>query len=304
MICRQLERAIQIQGIVLICLLGGGLLGLTWPAPANATPAESLLAKHAGLENRLRQNQFQRPVVLDSIETPNHVTGEIHAVINYPFSLVSTSLNNPDHWCDVMSLHINTKYCHPVVSPAGTVLKVSIGKKTAEELASAFRVVFKYEVGAMAPDYFDFKLSAKNGPMGTSDYRIELEAAPLGDSKTFLHLTYSYAMNFSARLAMQTYLATLGSGKVGFTQTGKPGAGAPEYIGGVRGLVERNTMRYYLAIDSFLDAATAPPGAQLDQRLQTWFSAVEQYPRQLHELDRGEYITMKRDEYLRQQTAP
>lgn len=303
MTCRPLERAIQIRGIVLICLLGGGLLGLTWPAPANATPAESLLAKHAGLENRLRQNQFQRPVVLDSTETPNHVTGEIHAVIDYPFPAVSAGLNNPDHWCDVMHLHINTKYCRAVATPAGTVLKVNIGKKTAEKLSDAPRVEFKYQAAAVAPDYIEFRLSAKDGPMGTSDYRIELEAIPLEDGKTFLHLTYSYAMNFTARLAMQAYLATLGSGKVGFTQSGLTGTGQPQYIGGVRALVERNTMRYYLAIDSFLEAAPAAQALRLDRRLQTWFSAVEMYPRQLHEVERDDYIAMKRDEYRRQQTA-
>lgn len=300
---RPLERTSRIRGIVLTCLLGCFHFGFMWPALANATPAESLLAKHAGLENRLRQNQFQRPVVLDSTETPNHVTGEIHAVIDYPFPAVSAGLNNPDHWCDVMHLHINTKYCRAVTTPAGTVLKVNIGKKTAEKLSDAPRVEFKYQAAAVATDYIDFRLSAKDGPMGTSDYRIELEAIPLEDGKTFLHLTYSYAMNFTARLAMQAYLATLGSGKVGFTQSGLTGAGQPQYIGGVRALVERNTMRYYLAIDSFLEAAPAAPALRLDRRLQTWFSAVEMYPRQLHEVERADYIAMKRDEYQRQQTA-
>lgn len=88
--------------------------------------------------------------------------------------------------------------------------------------------------------------------MGTSDYRIELEAIPLPNAQTFLHFTYSYAMSFPARLAMQTYLATIGYGKLGFTETEPSANGQPQYIGGVRALIERNTMRYYLAIDSFL----------------------------------------------------
>jgi hypothetical protein len=62
-------------------------------------------------------------------------------------------------------------------------------------------------------------------------------------------------------------------------------------------------MRYYLAIDAHLGAfATAPP-LQLQKRLQSWFTATEQYPRQLHEVDRTAYFDMKRGEYRRQQTA-
>jgi hypothetical protein len=36
--------------------------------------------------------------------------------------------------------------------------------------------------------------------------------------------------------------------------------------------------------------------------LQSWFTAVEHYPRQLHEMDRPQYLEMKRSEYQRQQT--
>jgi hypothetical protein len=36
--------------------------------------------------------------------------------------------------------------------------------------------------------------------------------------------------------------------------------------------------------------------------LQSWFSATERYARQLHEMDRAQYIAMKRAEDLRQQT--
>ena len=273
------------------------------PESAHADSAQNLTAKYSSLGERLTQNQFKRPVVLDSAETPTQVTGEIYAVIDHPFAAVSKGLNNPDHWCDVISLHINTKYCRAVSGPDGTLLKVNIGKKTPERLADVPRVEFKYAAIEATPNYFDIRLSAKEGPMGTSDFRIELEAVAISSSKTFLHLTYSYAMNFAARLAMQTYLATIGSGKVGFTQIAKAGDAQVTYIAGMRGLVERNTMRYYLAIDSFLEAATQAPGAQLDKRLQSWFSAVEQYPRQLHELDRAAYLSMKHDEYSRQKTV-
>lgn len=285
-------------------LLAGGAIGiLVCPVPADADDGESLLARHAQLQGLLRQNAFGRPLVLDSLESAARVQGQIHAVVNYPFAVVRTGLDSPASWCDVMSLHANTKYCRVAASPGGTRLNLNIGKKTAEELRDAPRVEFLYTTVAATARYLNITLSAATGPLGTRDYRIELQAIPISPAQTFMYLSYSYSANGAARLAMSTYLATAGHGKVGFTSTAQAGGGAPEYVGGIRGLMERNTMRYYLAIDSFLEATTAAPSAQLERRLQSWFTAVEQYPRQLHEMDRNAYVTMKRDEYLRQQKA-
>jgi hypothetical protein len=287
------------------CHVGLLLTALAFALPALADPdkARALLLKHQAMDERLLNNQFNRPVVLDSQETPNRVTGEIHAVVEHPFASVSRGLNSPDHWCDVMSLHINTKYCRAVQAPGGTTLKVNIGKKTPESLQDAPRMVFDYQVTGATPAYLAVQLDAKAGPLGTSDYRIELEAIPLPGAKSFLRLKYSYAMNFAARLAMQTYLSTVGSAKVGFTLLPTAGDAPRQFIAGARALVERNTMRYYLAIDSFLAASSEAPARQLEARLQSWFTAVERYPRQLHELERGDYVAMKRDEYQRQKTA-
>lgn len=285
------------------CWLGLLLLGAT--SCASAATVDSVLtlrAKYASLTEQLRQNQFKQPLVLNSTETPNGLQGDIYAIVDFPFDRVSAGLNNPDHWCDVMLLHVNTKYCHAAAGPAGTILSVNIGRKTPEDLATTSRVEFKYSLVAATPEYVEIMLKAKDGPLGTSDYRIHLELMALPQGKTFLHLSYSYSTNFAARLAMQSYLETIGSDKVGFTVSGTGSAGQASYIAGVRGLVERNTMRYYLAIASYLGAADLAPAAQLEHRLQSWFTAIERYPRQLHEMDREAYLKMKRAEHLRQQT--
>jgi hypothetical protein len=101
---------------------------------------------------------------------------------------------------------------------------------------------------------------------------------------------------------MKSFLATFDRGKVGFTNVASPSAAQVEYVDGIRGLVERNTIRYYLAIDAYLAALSSPPDKQLEQRLSTWFNSSEQYARQLHEIDRQQYMRMKLDEYRRQQT--
>ena len=42
---------------------------------------------------------------------------------------------------------------------------------------------------------------------------------------------------------------------------------------------------------------------QFEKRLQNWYNSTEAYARQLHDVDRIDYIEMKRREYRRQQTA-
>ena len=92
---------------------------------------------------------------------------------------------------------------------------------------------------------------------------------------------------------MDTYLATLGRDKVGFTVVGRTPAGEPVDVGGLRGTLERNTMRYYLAVDTYLDSMSQLPAERKQWRFATWYTATERYPRQLHELSRADYLALK-----------
>ena len=265
--------------------------------------AAALRAKYAELGKQLLNNQFQRALYLNSVESSTDLKGEIYAVVDYPFATVNAALNNPAHWCDVLILHMNVKYCNAASSKAGTILSVNLGRKYYQALEDAYRLEFNYRGVNTTPEYFALELNADSGPLSTHDYRIWIEVTSLKDGRSFLHITYAYAFGVTGRLAMQGYLATLGRGKVGFTVTGKLPNGQPSYIQGIRGVVERNTMRYYLAIDAYLAALTTPPKDQLEKRLQRWYTETEQYARQLHEIERNEYLVMKRREYLRQQVA-
>ena len=157
-----------------------------------------------------------------------------------------------------------------------------------------------FGIPAKTSDYLQVTLSAGKGPLSTRDYRIVLEATPLDPARTFIRLSYSYTYGAAGRIAMQVYLGTIGSSKVGFTTVGAQPGGKPQYVDGMRGLVERNTMRYYLAIESHLGALSSPPPARFEKSLRDWFAATERYPRQLRELEQGEYLDMKRREYQRQ----
>jgi hypothetical protein len=270
---------------------------------AGTNSAAKLGARYAAFRDRHGDNHFQRALYMDSSEGSDGITGEIYALVDHPFAVAGAALNKPSQWCDILILHLNTKSCRVSADGQGTDLHVDIGKKFDQPLEKAYRVDFAYRVAAETADYLQVKLNAEHGPLGTSDYRIVLEAAPAQDGRTYIHLSYSYSYGLVARLAMQVYLGTIGRNKVGFTELGRLPDGQPEYIGGMRGVVERNTMRYYLAIEAYLVALSAAPQERLEKSLHAWFSAIERYPRQLHEMEEGDYLAMKRKEYSRQRLA-
>lgn len=279
-------------------------LGYSHAAAPESTTAASLLGRYNALADRLQKSPFQRPLVLDSTESRNDIKGDIYAVVDYPYATVRAGLNDPEHWCEVLSLHLNTKYCQVESDNGKTVLNVRIGKKFSQPMEDAYALELSYRVASATAKYLEIQLSADKGPLGTRDYRIQLYGIPLANGRSFLHLTYFYAYGWTGRTAMKAYLATIGSGKVGFTVTRRQSNGQPEYIKGIRGLVERNAMRYYLAIDAYLGASAATPARQLQERLQSWFTATEQYARQLHEMERTDYFEMKLSEALRQRRMP
>jgi hypothetical protein len=268
---------------------------------AQAQDAVSLKGRHVALRESLLSNPFQRPLHLESSESSNSLKGEIFARIEQPFAVVGAALQGTDRWCDILILHQNVKQCRAGAPSTGDALGLAIGRKFDQPLADAYRVEFAYQVTASRPDYLQVELKAEEGPLGTSRYRIVLEVVALDARRSFLHLSYSYDYGLAARVAMQGYLATIGRDKVGFSVVGNRPDGRPIYIGSTRGVVERNTMRYYLAIDAYLGALSAPVPQQLERRLNAWFTGVERYPVQLHELDRGEYLEMKHLEVRRQQ---
>jgi hypothetical protein len=272
-------------------------------AEIELTSTAVLRAKYADLAPQFANNAFGRPLVLESTEATGNLRGDVYAVLRHPYAFAQVALKDPAHWCDILILHLNIKYCRAVAAGSGTVLEVNIGRKLDQPIEKSFRVEFAYRVREATVDHLVVMLDADKGPVGTRDYRILLETVALKDGQTFMHLAYSYAYGTAARLGLMAYLGTAGSKKVGFTVTSHRNNGQPVYIDGLRGLIERNTMRYYLAIEAYLGALSLPRTAQLDKRLNDWYAAVERYPLQLHEIGQQEYLEMKRREYQRQQAA-
>jgi hypothetical protein len=249
--------------------------------------AGELRARHGELKEQLRSNSYGRQLYIDSMEATNSLQGDVYAVLDHPYDKVKDALQDPDAWCDIMLLPFNTKACQA----NGSRLSMRIGRKPDQPVDQAYRIDFSFQNAASGSEYFESRLTAAQGPFGTRDYNIVAQAVPLEGGKTFMHMRYAYGYSSGGRFAMQAYLATAGASKVGFT------------TGGVRGAVERNAMRYYLAIDAYLDTMNVPAAQRVEKRANEWFSATERYPKQLREMDRRAYLAIKRQEYERQTTA-
>lgn len=276
------------------------LLALALPFAAAASGAhgpQELRARHASLAPQLAANAFGGPLVLQSSEAQRRIDGDVYAVIDHPFARVAAALSDPEQWCEILILHLNTKHCGTGSGGGEERVDIRVGKKHPQPVRSASLLSFTWRPPQVRPDYLSVQMDAADGPYDTRDYRLLAEAVPLPEGRTFLHMGYGLGYGGASDLAMGLYLKTVGRDKVGFTRV-KTGEGG--FVGGMRGVTERNTMRYYLAIDAYLDSLSAPAGQRLERRLQAWFDATERFPQQLREVGREAYLRMKREEVQRQ----
>jgi hypothetical protein len=286
-----------------LALFASSLSFMALAATPDATPAQALAEMHRKLAEPLANSPLRRPVHLVSAETPGGLQGDVYAVVDYPIDDVRRALENPAQWCDMLTLHINNRRCRVARKPGGDTVTLSVVRRYDKPVEQAFELAFVHHVASATKDYLAVDLSAETGPMGTSHYRVTLEAVPLGERQSFLHFGYAYDHNMMARFATMAYLATFGSRKVGFTVIGKTASGEPDYIRGLRGLMERNAMRYFFALDAYLAGLDVPPAQQADTRLTRWFNLVEEYPTQLHEAELAAYLAVKREDRDREASA-
>lgn len=257
-------------------------------ANEGAGSASALKAQYEKLRSRPEKSPFDIPLFIESEQTSNTLSGDIHAKLDRRFDMVKTALQSPRAWCEILILHPNVKGCG--VDTGDASLTVLIG--SAETPAK-----FTYRVAQSTDDYLDVRLSAAQGPLGTSDYTFHIEATPLDAQSTLLHLGYSHGYGLRAKFALQAYFNTFGRDKVGFTVVDRTADGTPVYVDDLRGGIERNAMRYYFAIRSHLDALSAPVGERLEKGLQSFYALTERYPLQLKE--ESGFLARKRGELQR-----
>jgi hypothetical protein len=277
------------------------LLGLLLLATFFSTPlladAPALRQGYAAQREQMEHSTFGAPINLLSRVTDDFAQGEVYAVLTAPFDTVRAALGDANEWCGMIILHVNVKACTYDAAPMQ--MRFYVGHKEYETPDQAYALQYRFSVTKSTLEELTVTLSAPEGPLGTRNYRMELEAIPLDAGHSFLHFSYAYNYNWLSRAALDAYLATLGRNKVGFTVTGRDDKQQPIYIKGIQGIVERNSMRYFLAIQAALETANTTQ-EKMDLHFTKWYSLIQRYPRQLVEFTREEYLEQKRLEYQNQ----
>ena len=273
---------------------------------AQASQASDIQQLYQSMRPRMAQSPFGRPLVLDSTEKDQRINGDIYAVLDVSLARLEEVNRDPVRWCEVLLLISNTKNCAVGEAQGAPTLLLRMGTKGPQNLGSTTPMNFRFASSAAQAPVLETLLNSDTGPMGTKDGTLRLRAIALGADTSFIHLHYSYSSSFAGRLATDVYLQTLGRGKVGFSIEAPTPANAPPatkgtLVGGVRGIVERNTMRYFLGLSCALRfASTDTPAQRFAQMAPCWFDETEGYPVQLHEMPRQDYLDMKRAEYARE----
>ena len=265
-------------------------------AHAASPEAAALVAQRDALAARMAASPFGRPLVVDSEDDGERASGAIRGELAHPFAPLAARLVAPAEWCAVVMLHLNVKGCAHERTADGDFVTVYSGRKGYEPIERAYAIRYRFRVASASADHVRIALFAPAGPLATRDYELELEAVPVGD-RTFVALRYGFRTSFASRMATSAYLATAGSGKAGFTVVARDDGGRPAWIGGVRGIVERNAMRNFLALDAWLGARDAPAADRFERSVRRMAALTDRYPVQLAELPADEYVSIKRREW-------
>ena len=246
---------------------------------------------------------FDEPLQVESEARSHSVSGRVHARVHHPFEQLAEELAAPAAWCEILFLHLNVKGCLLERGSGGetTALALHVGHQDFADPADSERLDLRWRVVAHESRYLAVALEGDEGPYGTRAFRLQLRAVPDDEEHSLVELRYSLVFGMRARLALRGYFAFGGRDRVGFTVEGSGADGQPIQVGGTRGMIERNVMRFYLALEAHLDTRTLPESERLEASLRQWFGLTMRYPRQLFEIDRDTYLDQKRREYERQQ---
>lgn len=274
------------------------ILLFTLLAGSAAWGEATLSERYLSLKNGVTSTLPGTSISLVSAEQDGVLSADVTSILPYPFDMAAPALGTAENWCQFMPLHFNIKACTYEIRQGNELLTLYSGRKGYQTPEESQALVYRVEKRELENGRLSLLLHAENGPANTRDYRIEVNALRVKEG-TLLYIHSSYRPSLTSSLLTRTYLSTVGRDKVGFTRINKDGESHP--VQGVRGVIERNVMRYQLAIDTFLGTQSLPESTRREAVLTRWFKQNESYPQQLHEMTEKEYLEIKHREWSNQQ---
>jgi hypothetical protein len=226
--------------------------------------------------------------------------GQVLARLPLPLAEVRAALRSPRSWCLLLMLHPNVGECEVrAVGQGPPTLQMLMGQQRVAVIGSTHRLSLAWSLQRDDDSGLSLDLTAEQGPMGTRDYRIGARIEALDATHSALELQYSSAFSRAGLWLAELYVSTAGRQRIGFTVEGQDANGQPVHVRGLRGSVERNTMRFHLAVQSWLGVQSLPAAQRIPRAIDAWWQSSEPHAAQLHEVEREEYVQMKLQQYGR-----
>ena len=257
---------------------------------------ESLIEKYHKIEKELEKSSLTIPFYLESSVSINASHVDIYGTIEYPFNIVGNELQFPTNWCGIVLPHSYVKACtYKKVNDTWLLILYNV-KQFQDPIKKAYQMNFEYHVIAQEPGFISISLAAREGFFMTKDHQFGLEAIPLDQDRTFIHLRYSYRYSSLAYFLIKSYVSIFGGGRIGFSVIGTDSDGNPVYVSGLRGAIEGGVLRYYLTILAYMDTLKIPVDQRFEKRISQWYDLTARYKRQLFEMEKEAYLTYKRQD--------
>jgi hypothetical protein len=292
----QQSRSCLPEAVLALAALSGHLV------PAGTLEAGALPERtQEAIEAIQRSPLDGEPIRLESDQEDDAVMVRIDAILDHSFQRVAQEFRSPMAWCESLFLHLIVKACvhHGAADRSG--IELYIGRKRFQRPENAYRMELDFRVQAADEDYLAVELEGARGPYGIRNYHMTLEAVPLDRDRTLIHVRHSVDHGALAGAVLNVYLRFTGGDRIGFTMVGEDDAGRPIYINGRQGVIERNVMRFYLAVQAYLESLEAPEDERLEAHMVRWFELTERYPEQLRDLNQDSYLRQKALEWSEQQ---
>jgi len=273
------------------------LAAISYGDDSSRSGPEFLLDKYHEIEKELEKNSGPVPFHVESSANKNASQVDIYGIIKYPFEIVQDKVLVPTNWCDIVLPHLNVRACTYKKVNDTWLLNIYNVDKSSEPLEDAFQMKFVYRVSALQPVYFGLALNAPERPFHTKDHQFGLESVPLAKDTTFIHFRYSFGYSAFGYFLMKIFVG----GRTGFSIIGADSDGNPVYTGGMRGLVERDVVYYYLAILAYLDSLKAPYDQRFDMQSGQWYDLTAHFKKQLFEMNKEAYLADKSKDWKNQQ---
>ena len=239
---------------------------------------------------------------ITSLMENNTSTGHAFSILDHSYSDITSLLNSMENWCIAVIVNVNIKTCtYEHGTNDSKYLSLYVEDEHYVTPENAYHIRYRYENFRQAKDYLLVKMDAKDGPYDTGDYLFIVEIIPLGENRSFIHLAYSAHFGLISRILLNTYLATIGRNKFGFTVIDQNKDGQAKYITGIKAIMERNTARYLLAFQTYLETLSISPENRFMASLKRWHSYTKLFKPQLYELNEADYLSNKQKEFGNQQ---